>query len=292
MPLTEDQIAELKMSFKRCSEPTVQAILRFRETKDIEVVPPIVTGIIERYMPPESADRFRSATDDTRISEDLGIDSLTMLEIVLSIEEAIELHIEDSELRPLKTLGDVKTFLRAKLTGETTETVKAPVTAAVKKYSVAEVLQVIPQQPPFLFVDRAEIEGEVTRASYKIRGDEEFLKGHFPGDPTFPASIVFEALGQAGCLWVVEQVPARLNLPITSKEVLFASLDGAHFFKRSRPGDVLDFEIKLLKLRAPLAIFSGVVKNQGQRVAQIDKLILAFGEEPEDPQHAMMAREL
>jgi hypothetical protein len=48
----------------------------------------------------------------------------------------------------------------------------------------------------------------------------------------------------------------------------------------------------LLKLRSPLAIFSGVVKNKGERVAQIDKLILAFGEEPEDPQHAMMAREL
>lgn len=292
MPLTEEQISEIKLSFKRCSEPTVQAILRFRETEDIEVVPQIVSGIIERYMPPESADRFQQATDETRISEDLGIDSLTMLEIILSIEEAIGLHIEDSELRPLKSLGDVKKFLRAKLSGETVETVAAAVVAVVKKYTQAEVLKVIPQQPPFLFIDGAEIEGDVTRASYKIRGDEEFLKGHFPGDPTFPASIVFEALGQAGCLWVVEQVPGRLQVPITSKEVLFASLDGAHFFKRSRPGDVLDFEIKLLKLRAPLAIFSGLVKNQGQRVAQIDKLTLAFGEEPEDPQHAMMAREL
>jgi 3-hydroxyacyl-[acyl-carrier-protein] dehydratase len=291
MALTEEQISEIKLSFKRCNEATVQAILRYRETKDIETVAVIVSGIIERYMPPESADRFRHATDDTRISEDLGIDSLTMLEIVLSIEEAIDLHIEDSELRPLKTLGDVKNFLRAKLTGETGPTTAVAAVSASKKYSQAEVLKVIPQQPPFLFVDSAEIEGDLTRASYRIRGDEDFLKGHFPGDPTFPASIVFEALGQAGCLWVVENVPARLNLPITSKEVLFASLDGAHFFKRSRPGDVLDFEIKLIKLRAPLAIFSGLVKNQGQRVAQIDKLILAFGEEPEDPQHAMMARD-
>jgi 3-hydroxyacyl-[acyl-carrier-protein] dehydratase len=61
--------------------------------------------------------------------------------------------------------------------------------------------------------------------------------------------------------------------------VFFASLDGAHFYRKTRPGDKLEFEQKLVKLREPLAIFEGAVTCQGERVARIERLVLAFGEE-------------
>jgi 3-hydroxymyristoyl/3-hydroxydecanoyl-(acyl carrier protein) dehydratase len=64
--------------------------------------------------------------------------------------------------------------------------------------------------------------------------------------------------------------------------VVFASLDGAHFYKRGKPGDKLEFEATLTKLRAPLAIFEGTVRVKGERLAYIEKLVLAF--EDQDPQ--------
>jgi 3-hydroxymyristoyl/3-hydroxydecanoyl-(acyl carrier protein) dehydratase len=151
------------------------------------------------------------------------------------------------------------------------------------KFDRAAVLATLPQQPPFLFVDEAEIEGDLVRATYAVRGDESCLEGHFKGNPVFPASIVFEALGQAACLWVLKEGAARLGMPVASGEVFFASMDGAHFYRVIKPGDVLEMEQKLRRLRAPVAVFQGSVKVGGERACQVDQLMLAFGDKIKPP---------
>src|SRR5258708_854120 len=78
---------------------------------------------------------------------------------------------------------------------------------------------------------------------------ELFLEGNFKDEPIFPASIVFEAMGQAACLWVLEKGPAQLGKEIKSNHVFFASLDGAHFYRKTKPGEKLVFEQKMTKLR-------------------------------------------
>lgn len=138
---------------------------------------------------------------------------------------------------------------------------------------------ILPQNPPFLFLDEAEIEADEVRSTYRIRGDEFFLKGHFKNEPVFPASIVFEALGQAGCLWVLHNAVSRLGGPIGASQVLFASMDGAHFYRRAKPGDTLVMNLKLVQLRKPLAIFRGSVFTKEKRVAELEKVVLAFGME-------------
>ena len=94
-----------------------------------------------------------------------------------------------------------------------------------------------------------------------------------------PASIVFEALGQAACLWVLQSAPNQLHVELKSNEVLFASMEEAHFYRRAKPGDLLELEAEMLRLRAPLAVFRGAVKLHGERLAQIEHLVLAFGQE-------------
>ena len=42
------------------------------------------------------------------------MDSLTMLEIVMLIEQTLKVSIDNEELRDLRTLGDVKAYLNAK----------------------------------------------------------------------------------------------------------------------------------------------------------------------------------
>jgi len=275
MALDDKQVADLKQALRRCRPEVFESVLKFRNDGDATLVPSIVNGIIERYLPAESKVAIGDTNDDTRLAEDLGIDSLTMLEIVLSIEEALGFRIEDSELRNIRTMGDVKGFLGRKLSGEVTDE-SAP--AASRKYHREEIAAIVPQQPPFLFVDEATLSGDTFTASYLLKGDELFFDGHFKGDPVVPAAIVFEALGQAACLWVLEQGSKRLENEIKSNQVLFASLDGAHFYKRARPGDKLEFEAKLLRLRAPLALFEGTVRVKGERIAHIEKLVLAFGD--------------
>ena len=147
------------------------------------------------------------------------------------------------------------------------------------RFTHAEICAILPQNPPFMFLDEAEIEGDVIRSTYLIRGDEDFLRGHFKNEPVFPASVVFEALGQNGCLWVLHNAPTRLGGAISASHVLFASMDGAHFYRKAKPGDKLEMTLKLMQLRKPLAIFHGTVFANGKRVAEVEKVVLAFGME-------------
>ncbi len=68
----------------------------------------------------------------------------------------------------------------------------APLTAA-------EVLQLLPQKPPFRFLDQLlEIGPNGAIGAYTFTGSESFYEGHFPGDPVTPGVILLETMCQTG----------------------------------------------------------------------------------------------
>jgi len=271
-PLSPDQEAKLRESFKRCTSETVEAILRFRNTHDLSAVIVAVNGVIERYLKLAPGETLAIKPGSTRLGEDLGIDSLTMLEIVMAIEEALDFRIEDSEARAIRTLGDVRQYVDDRVHNR-------PVSlATVEVYERDRICLILPQQPPFLFLDKGEIRGDTVKGTYLFRGDESFFAGHFRDEPIVPASIVYEALGQAGCLWVLEQVPKRLSVVLPANHVLFVGMDEARFARRAKPGDEITLELEMTRLRAPLVVFNGRVTVQGHLLARVEGLTLAFGD--------------
>ncbi|MEE2899652.1 MAG: 3-hydroxyacyl-ACP dehydratase FabZ family protein [Gemmatimonadota bacterium] len=62
-----------------------------------------------------------------------------------------------------------------------------------------EVLAMLPQKEPFLFVDEVvEVSGEHIVARFTFREDHDFYRGHFPGRPVTPGVILLESLAQVG----------------------------------------------------------------------------------------------
>jgi 3-hydroxyacyl-[acyl-carrier-protein] dehydratase len=274
--ISEADILKIKNSFKRCSAETTEAILRFREAQDPACIQPIIYGIIERYMSSQPDKRLADMPEDTKLIEDLGIDSLTMLEVVLSIEEALLIRIENEELMQIRTLHDVKSFLEKKIaSGEITGASGANHKA---RFTRDEIILILPQQPPFLFLDSAEVDGDIIHAQYKITGEEHFLEGHFKDEPVFPAAIIFEAMGQAACLWILSQAEFKLGKKLDSKHVLFGSMESAHVYRKARPGDTLKFEINVQKLREPLAVFQCKGTLNGEKLALVEELVIIFGD--------------
>ena len=109
------QEIRLREALKRCSTATRDAAIAFRRTGDLDCVPVIIEGLIEHYVVPEARAKLRSHDDGLRLIEDLAIDSLTMLEIVFLAEEVLQVSIDNEELRPFRTVGDVKRFVAQKL---------------------------------------------------------------------------------------------------------------------------------------------------------------------------------
>ena len=93
---------ELRESLKRCSPETVEAALSFRQHGNFDGIPVIVMGIIERFLEPDVRHLLREGNDDTRLFEDLGVDSLLMVEIIILVEETLDISIANDELRDIE----------------------------------------------------------------------------------------------------------------------------------------------------------------------------------------------
>jgi 3-hydroxyacyl-[acyl-carrier-protein] dehydratase len=108
---TEEQIEQIRRSFKRCREGTIDAIIDLQRTGDPEFIPTIVRGIVWRYVHKDVHSILDQATAETPLAS-LGVDSLTMMEVVLDVQDALDLVIEDADLRRMRTIGDLIGFLQ------------------------------------------------------------------------------------------------------------------------------------------------------------------------------------
>lgn len=52
-------------------------------------------------------------TEDSNIQEDLGADSLDVVDLVMAIEEEFDVEIPDEEVEGIKTVGDIIKYLEA-----------------------------------------------------------------------------------------------------------------------------------------------------------------------------------
>jgi len=50
-------------------------------------------------------------TEDTDIAEDLGADSLDVVELMITIEEEYGITVDEEQVRGFKTVGDVATYI-------------------------------------------------------------------------------------------------------------------------------------------------------------------------------------
>lgn len=106
---------KVKHDFRRCREGTADAIIRLRQTGDTALIPQILRGIVWRYVRPEAREQVEKASLDTPLSA-LGMDSLMMLEVVLDVQDALDVTVEDAELRRVKTFNDVSDLLMQRFT--------------------------------------------------------------------------------------------------------------------------------------------------------------------------------
>ncbi len=68
-----------------------------------------------------------------------------------------------------------------------------------KELSFDEILELVPQQAPFRFIDKIiSVNQDEIVGQYTFKQDESFYAGHFPGNPVTPGVILLETMAQTG----------------------------------------------------------------------------------------------
>jgi acyl carrier protein len=269
-PFGPEDEAALRESLKRCSPSTFEAAVQYRKTGNPDHVPAVVIGVIERFVEPDLKIKLKEADDDLRLIEDLGIDSLTMMEIVILVEDILSLTINNDELRNLRTIGDVKTFIDCKIRG-------LPLPKPTKFLPIEHIGAIMPVQPPFLFLNEASVSSTGANGKYKISGQEFFLQGHFKDNPVMPASIMLEALGQLAVLYLLEGAPVEPGKMISRSTIFFTGCEGVRAHRVCKPGDILTLSIKPKRMKMPLATFEGAIRVGQEKAVIAEEITLTFG---------------
>ena len=143
----------------------------------------------------------------------------------------------------------------------------------------------IPHREPMLLLDEAEIEGPAKiTGDCRIRGDEFFLRGHYPGNPIVPGNLLCEMLAQLGAV-LIHYNMTQPALPFgelrKNRTPLLAGLDSVRFKTPVRPGDYLHLQIILTKDAGLIVNAEGTVsvyteKGGQSKAALTAELLLAF----------------
>jgi 3-hydroxyacyl-[acyl-carrier-protein] dehydratase len=129
-------------------------------------------------------------------------------------------------------------------------------------------LALIPQQPPFRFVDEiAEVDDEHIVGSYRFRHDEYFYEGHFPGNPITPGVILLETSAQIGVLPLYFYLAARTPAMDERNLIVMFAEAQVDFAKIVRPGDrVTVVGRKIFFRKAKLKVAVEMRSDDGQLV--------------------------
>jgi 3-hydroxyacyl-[acyl-carrier-protein] dehydratase len=128
-------------------------------------------------------------------------------------------------------------------------------------YNKEQIMKIIPHRDPFLLIDEInEIEpGKRVVATKYIKEDDFWFKGHFPDYPVTPGVLMIEMLAQAGAA-------AMLVLPENKGKIgLFAGIDKAKFKRQVLPGDTLNLEVEIIKVRGPIGVGKGIATVNGEK---------------------------
>jgi 3-hydroxyacyl-[acyl-carrier-protein] dehydratase len=127
----------------------------------------------------------------------------------------------------------------------------------------AAIEQILPHRYPFLLVDRiTELEFDKRIVGIKnVSLNERYLSREANGSPVLPPTILTEAIAQVGAIMILAKPENRQRL------IYFAGIEKVRYRRPARPGDIVEIEAVVVRLRSRMGLLKGVARVGGVRIA-------------------------
>lgn len=137
-----------------------------------------------------------------------------------------------------------------------------------------QIKEIIPHRDPFLLIDEViDVEpGVRVTAKKHIKENEDWFRGHFPGNPVQPGVLMIEMLAQAGAVCALSMEENK------GKIAFFAGIDKARFKGVVRPGDTLTLEVEMIKFKGPIGFGKAIATNQDGKKVVVAEISFALGD--------------
>jgi len=138
--------------------------------------------------------------------------------------------------------------------------------------TVKEIKDILPHRYPFLMIDRVEevVEGKSAKGYKNVTINENFFNGHFPDYTVMPGVLILEALAQMGAICILSQEEFK------GKIGFLVGADKVRWKKQVTPGDKLNLEIEIVKLRGSIGVGKGKATVDGSIVCE-GEIMFAIG---------------
>jgi 3-hydroxyacyl-[acyl-carrier-protein] dehydratase len=142
----------------------------------------------------------------------------------------------------------------------------------------AAIERILPHRYPFLLVDRITlIEPDKRIVGIKnVTLNERYLARPQEGSPVLPPTILTEAIAQVGAILILAKPENRQRLPF------FAGIERVRYRRPVHPGDVVEIEAMVHRLRSRMGILRGIARVDG-RVAVEGTMTFALGPRADAP---------
>jgi 3-hydroxyacyl-[acyl-carrier-protein] dehydratase len=146
-------------------------------------------------------------------------------------------------------------------------------TALKLPLEIEDIKAILPHRSPFLLVDRIlELEPERRVVGLKnVTSNERYFIAGPGGVPTLPASILTEAIAQAGAVLILSRPQNR------GRVVYFMGIDRVRYRRPVVAGDQVRLEAEVLRLRSKMGSLSGRALVDGKLVCE-GEMTFALGE--------------
>ena len=120
-----------------------------------------------------------------------------------------------------------------------------------------EIMRILPHRDDMLLLDDIAESGGEAVGHYTVRGDEFFLRGHFPQNPIVPGVILCEILAQSACVLMRDAMDE-------GKIPMYTGLDKVRFRSPVRPGDTVETRCRIRRAKPPSCCASGEETVEGR----------------------------